>query len=156
MGYGDEIKKVLGRNIANARRDAGLNQRELAKQIGTSPQMLCQIEAGKKQVPDDLMKKIASALKVRPKDLLAGHIYHSPMTAPGVEDVLEFASDEDHEDAVGFLRLYLQLDENDRMEVRHVADVLLAKQTLKGMGKVVDEFSEVGTDMRKVKTKANC
>jgi transcriptional regulator with XRE-family HTH domain len=157
MGYGEEIKQVLGRNIANARRDARLNQRELAKQIGVSPQMLCQIEAGKKQVPDDLMKQICTVLKLHPKDLLTGRVWHEPMNAPGIEVVLRFDSDEDHVDPVELLQPYLQLDEDGRKEVRHLIDVLHLKKTMARIGKVTDAFSEQKSgDIRKVKTKGNC
>lgn len=55
--------------IKNARLQAGLTQKELAKRLGTSQQNIAQYETGKRVPKIETLQKIAKALKVSVNEL---------------------------------------------------------------------------------------
>lgn len=61
---------MVGLNIKKFRISAGLTQLQLAKKVGVSEPMICQIERGTKMPTVILAKEIADALDVDIKKLL--------------------------------------------------------------------------------------
>lgn len=60
--------KLDGVSIKEAREKAGLSQRELAKEIGMSPEHLCRVERGRKGVSFSMAKLILAVLAARSGD----------------------------------------------------------------------------------------
>ena len=54
--------KLLGAELAHARREAGLTQRELADRVGVRLWMVDQWEAGAKAIPHDTLERISEAI----------------------------------------------------------------------------------------------
>lgn len=54
----------IGKNIKNARKKAGLTQKELAEKMGSTQQNLAQYESGKRNPKLETLNKIAEALKI--------------------------------------------------------------------------------------------
>lgn len=61
---------MVGANIKKIRVSAGLTQLQLAKKVGVSEPMICQIERGTKIPTVILAKEIADALNVNINELL--------------------------------------------------------------------------------------
>lgn len=61
---------MVGLNIKKIRVSAGLTQLQLAKKVGVSEPMICQIERGTKMPTVILAKEIADALNVNINKLL--------------------------------------------------------------------------------------
>lgn len=61
---------MVGLNIKKFRVSAGLTQLQLAKKVGVSEPMICQIERGTKMPTVILAKEIADALNVDINELL--------------------------------------------------------------------------------------
>lgn len=60
----------MGKNIARLRKNAGLTQEQLSEKVGLSLTYIGYIEIGKKKPALRTLNKIASALKVKVKDLI--------------------------------------------------------------------------------------
>lgn len=62
--------RLLGQRIAQARKDAGLTQQQLAAALGISQPMLASYEIGRRRLPASLLSPLAEALKVSVSELL--------------------------------------------------------------------------------------
>jgi transcriptional regulator with XRE-family HTH domain len=65
-------RRRLGRNIAAARQQAELTQRQLSKRVSKSQPFISRLERGRDYPRMETLVRIASALRVPPADLLAG------------------------------------------------------------------------------------
>lgn len=65
-----EFFKSLGQRIAQARKDAGLTQQQLADAVEISQPMLGSYEIGRRRLPASLLPPLAKALKVSVEQLL--------------------------------------------------------------------------------------
>ena len=65
-----EFFKSLGQRIAQARKDAGLTQQQLADAVEISQPMLGSYEIGRRRLPASLLQPLAKALKVSVEQLL--------------------------------------------------------------------------------------
>jgi transcriptional regulator with XRE-family HTH domain len=68
----DQIRKRLGQNIAQARKDKGWMQAELAEQLGMEPVSLSRIETGNSLPGIERVVEIANVLEVSVTKLLDG------------------------------------------------------------------------------------
>lgn len=66
-----EASKALGAGLADARRDAGLLQEELAARLGKDQSVISNIERGHRRVDVLELYAIARVLKVEPVELFA-------------------------------------------------------------------------------------
>jgi transcriptional regulator with XRE-family HTH domain len=67
------IAEQVGRNIAEARRSAGLSQRELAERIAAATQEVSALECGRRGCPGlPRLLRVAHAIGVPLTDLLEG------------------------------------------------------------------------------------
>jgi transcriptional regulator with XRE-family HTH domain len=67
------IAKRIGRNIAEARRGAGLSQRELAERLAAASQEVSRLECGHRGCPRlTTLLRVARVLEVPLTDLLEG------------------------------------------------------------------------------------
>lgn len=64
------IQWVLGENVRRLRERRGWTQDQLAEQAGLHYTYVSGIERGRRNVTIDVLARIASALRVRPPDLL--------------------------------------------------------------------------------------
>ena len=60
----------LGNRIANARKQAGLTQKQLAQKIGVTQPVCASYETGRRRIPIPTIIKIAEALYIYVEDLL--------------------------------------------------------------------------------------
>lgn len=68
-----EVKKQVGRNIALARRSAGLSQAQLAFRLGAASQEISRLECGRRSCPGLMtLLRVARGLEVPLTDLLDG------------------------------------------------------------------------------------
>jgi transcriptional regulator with XRE-family HTH domain len=68
-----EARKRVGRNIARARRDAGLSQTQLAARMEAASQEVSRLECGRDSCPRLMtLLRVARALEVPIADLLDG------------------------------------------------------------------------------------
>lgn len=69
----EEIRKQVGRNIAEARRSAGLSQARLAARLEMASQEVSGLECGRKNCPRlTTLLRFAHALGIQLPDLLRG------------------------------------------------------------------------------------
>ena len=67
------VAKRVGRNIAEARRDAGLSQTQLGARMGAAAQEISRLECGRRSVPNlETLLRVARGLEVPVTDLLRG------------------------------------------------------------------------------------
>ena len=64
------MRKIIGKNIARARKLRGLTQEELAEKAEITPNAIQKIEAGQRWPTEKTIKSIARALRVNPFVLL--------------------------------------------------------------------------------------
>src|SRR5687767_2496738 len=67
----DESAEALGRAIRVLRTDRGISRKDVAEASGLSYPFLSEIESGRKRPSSRALESIATALGVRPHDLLA-------------------------------------------------------------------------------------
>ena len=68
-----EVRKRVGRNIARARKDAGLSQTQLAARMEAAGQEVSRLECGRQSVPNlETLLRVARALDIPIADLLRG------------------------------------------------------------------------------------
>ncbi len=65
-----EFFKVLGNRIANARKEQGLTQTELATLLGLTQPAVASYETGRRRIPADLLPQLARELRVSVAELL--------------------------------------------------------------------------------------
>lgn len=65
-----KLSKSLGKKIQKTRRELGLTQEELAEKVRISRAYMGYIEQGRNMPSIEIAHKIASALKIKVKDLL--------------------------------------------------------------------------------------
>ncbi|MBR4934485.1 MAG: helix-turn-helix transcriptional regulator [Anaerotignum sp.] len=54
----------MGQKVFDARAKAGISQTQLAEKVGVTNQFICQIEAGKRGVSVETLKKLSDALGI--------------------------------------------------------------------------------------------
>lgn len=74
--------------LREAREDAALSQRDLAQKAGVSPDTIRTLEGGIREAQPGTIRKLATVLKVKPRDLWAGPDVQaaSRVTRKGNED----------------------------------------------------------------------
>ena len=124
MANGAEIQNLIGENIARVRKQGGWTQRAFAKLVGVSAQFMCQVEAGRKQCPNDLMDRITSALRIKPVDLLTSYsVPAEPAAEPGsIEVPIVFDDDERHERSCEMLQRFWALSRTQQNTLMQIAD----------------------------------
>ena len=60
----------IGRGIKVRRAMLGLNQSQLAKKLGIKQAYMSQLETGDRLLSDELLQRIAVALRCKPEDLV--------------------------------------------------------------------------------------
>lgn len=65
-----ETDLILGENIAKVRKELGITQEDLAKQLGVSRRALCSYECGKCSIPVFLLPKLSNIFNVPVGQLL--------------------------------------------------------------------------------------
>lgn len=65
-----DMRKLVGRNVKDARLKAGLSQEQLAERSGFSQQYLSGLERGQRNPTVVTLFELAQALGVQPVDLL--------------------------------------------------------------------------------------
>ena len=74
-----DIKILLGRRIKEYRKRAGMTQAKLAELVNVDDKHISCIESGKNFPSADLINRLATALKVEPKDLFEYYHLQDPM-----------------------------------------------------------------------------
>lgn len=100
--------KMIGRRIANLRKDAGLTQEALAAEIGVKRPTIANIETGGDRAGAELVVAIADYFKV-PIDWLLGR--KPPAGGPIVGQFI------DDPDELAWLRFWQDMDESERRAV---------------------------------------
>ncbi len=70
----NELYVETGKKIANLRKGQGLSQKNLAKKLGVSQQLISRIEKGRQNISLATLKKIAESLECRVRVELAARI----------------------------------------------------------------------------------
>jgi transcriptional regulator with XRE-family HTH domain len=70
-----KLRHILATNIRNQRQLLGLSQVKLAETANISPAYIAMIELEKKFPSDDVLERIASALKIDPTELFSKSSY---------------------------------------------------------------------------------
>jgi transcriptional regulator with XRE-family HTH domain len=66
------MRQILGQQVAQARKNAGMSVLDLVAKSGTSRQSIYDIEAGKQNLTADQFQKLMNACGVSPENWLAG------------------------------------------------------------------------------------
>lgn len=102
----------------------GWTQAAFSRLIGVSPQFLCQVEMGRKQVSDGAMTKICSTLRITPKDLMGVYESRSAVDPDTIEIPIMFDDDERHERSCEMLQRFWALDRKQQNVLLQIADEL--------------------------------
>lgn len=122
----------VGRNIAEARKRAGLTQEELADRVGyKTKSAINKIEMGKRDLPQKKIAAFASALGTTPGHLLGWDV------APAEAGALAARVLKDPE-AFQFLRDFMTLSESDRYALRLVVESMKAKKETDAEASVIE------------------
>lgn len=78
----EEVAVHFGRNLARARRRAGLSQEELGLRASLHRTEIGMLEHGQRVARIDTVTKLAGAMAIEPQELLEG-IHWTPRTATG-------------------------------------------------------------------------
>jgi transcriptional regulator with XRE-family HTH domain len=69
----EAVRKQVGRNMAMARREAGLTQTQLATRMEAAGQEVSRLECGRRSVPNlETLVRVARALDIPVADLVRG------------------------------------------------------------------------------------
>jgi transcriptional regulator with XRE-family HTH domain len=67
----NQYRKTLGETIRSLRKNVGMSQEKLAEKTDLHHNFIGELERGKKAATIDTLVKIAKALKIRVRDLIA-------------------------------------------------------------------------------------
>lgn len=85
------LHKIVGANVAKARKKSGLSQKELASMVAVNKQTIWRIESGSTNVTLETIGKLATALSTTPEELLSPPTASKPATT--YVDLLNIAID---------------------------------------------------------------
>ena len=71
-----KLRSILSTNIRNHRQLLGISQAKLAEFANIAPAYVAMIELGKKFPSDDVLERLANALKIDPTELFSKNCYH--------------------------------------------------------------------------------
>lgn len=109
------MAKTIGQKIKERRLELGLTQEELGKMIGVKDPAIYKYEAGiVENIKRSTQLKLAQALQMSPVELF----YSDEDTTPTKEALLDSIAKEYGKDSRQALELYVQLDAEDRSEIR--------------------------------------
>lgn len=75
----EQLLKEMGERIYTRRRTLGFTQETLAEQMNVSPQMISNLELGKKAIRPENLKRLCQVLNVSADSILMGQeAYYSP------------------------------------------------------------------------------
>lgn len=118
------IRKALGRRIKQLRKDKSWTQKELAKQVGTSPAQLNKYESGLNTPPLDRLAMLAEVLHVS-VDYLIGGQYNDDLPIHNKRLIQRLQSIE-------------TFDSEEREVVIKVLDAMIAKHKMESTLKSMD------------------
>jgi len=75
MGMESKLRHILATNIRNHRHSLGISQMKLAEFANIAPAYVAMIELEKKFPSDDVLERIARALKIDPTELFSQNCY---------------------------------------------------------------------------------
>jgi transcriptional regulator with XRE-family HTH domain len=78
MGYGKDLRTLIGGRLSALRGHRKLTQQQLAEALGVTQSFVNKIESGSKAVPDDQMDRLLETLAASPADLLAAERHGGP------------------------------------------------------------------------------
>lgn len=117
---------AIGRKIKNQRKQCRLTQAELAKKIGKTESSIRKYEKGLVAIPTDVIEKIAETLGTTPFSLFGSDLNaESAASIHAAEEVGARIIELFGKRAWDDLNLYLQLDTEDRAEIRGAMKQLL-------------------------------
>ena len=117
------MAKNIGKNIANARINAGLTQEELAKKVGyQSKSAVNKIETGLRDLPQKKISAFAEALGVTPGYLLGWDKSKPDEQGRLIAQVLK------DQEVARMVQDYMSLSTNDQALVRSLVASLVAKK----------------------------
>jgi len=70
MENGQEIKKLLGKNVKKQRNQMKLSLQKLADRVNVSRNVICGIEKGRNFVRADTLERLAQVFNMKPYELL--------------------------------------------------------------------------------------
>lgn len=114
LAYCDSME--IGKRIGQIREEKGLTQSALAREMGVSQSAVSQIEAGERNPSYEMLRQIATALKVS-----VPHLVGAPVEKLDAEEEVHF-------------RQYRGLPPEAREELREFAAYLMHKQKLRKPG----------------------
>ena len=79
----EQFFKELGTRIAQARKDHGLTQNELAEQLGVAQQTLAHYEVGRARMPASMLPTVARLLTLSLDELMGQPAPRAPRAASG-------------------------------------------------------------------------
>lgn len=111
----------IGDNIKNLRKQAGFSQKELAAMIEQTPTSIMHYEKGDRTPKQEIIEKIATALKVRPSTLLGWDEWERKYNPDGklskevktIESIEAFYGD----DAVKLLQQFHMLNDAGKKKI---------------------------------------
>ncbi|MDA8383499.1 MAG: helix-turn-helix transcriptional regulator [Betaproteobacteria bacterium] len=74
--------KEMGARIAQARKDQGLTQQQLAEQLGIAQQTLAHYEVGRLRLPASMLPTLAQTLELTTEELLGQSVKHVGKRGP--------------------------------------------------------------------------
>ena len=133
MGYGKDVRQVIGARIAEFRSRKGVTQKELARELGVTTSFVTKIETGVRAVPDGQMAPLMKILGASVSDLMTnqdGSTSQKPAFS-GIEGTPWATGDDDVKLGMGLLHYYLKGSTNDRVALlKELQDRIMLRKNL--------------------------
>lgn len=123
----------IGDNIKNLRKQAGFSQKELATMIEQTPTSIMHYEKGDRTPNQEIIEKIATALKVRPSTLLDWDDWENRFNPDGKlsEEVKMIESKQEKEDVKLLQQFHMLNDAGKEKILSDLEDLTMLPKYLK-------------------------
>ena len=127
------IQLSIGDNIKNLRKQAGFSQKELATMIEQTPTSIMHYEKGDRTPNQEIIEKIATALKVRPSTLLDWDDWENRFNPDGKlsEEVKMIESKQEKEDVKLLQQFHMLNDAGKEKILSDLEDLTMLPKYLK-------------------------
>lgn len=127
------IQLSIGDNIKNLRKQAGFSQKELAAMIEQTPTSIMHYEKGDRTPNQEIIEKIATALKVRPSTLLDWDDWENRFNPDGKlsEEVKMIESKQEKEDVKLLQQFHMLNDAGKEKILSDLEDLTMLPKYLK-------------------------
>ncbi|WP_051293055.1 helix-turn-helix domain-containing protein [Citrifermentans bremense] len=139
MGYGGNLRQIIGARLAALRAAKGFTQKQLAEILGVSGTFVNRIESGAKAVPDGQMETLLDALGASVDDLLQSEKVETTPEEEALREIAQVfycAGEDEARLGQGLLNCFLKGAPGERVMLLDALQDVLAARSIRSIAEM--------------------